>query len=331
MGGKFKDCIIHLGEEESLRFLEQTRSYHIRDEEGRNYLHLCCTYFSHKWTSAGGAYKVSNDTLIEKLIQKGVAVNGRDNMLRTPLHCFCINFDNWLTSQWLSKMGEVENPYLPDRLLEAGADVNAKDIYGRTPIFYCRDAKIAEYLHSRGAELETKDIYGMTPVIACKSTEMLDFFAGHGCNLNAVDAWGRNALAECEERVRKKLADEFHLQELPENDMDVTLFPGTYAYENKQEKQRQEENYILYHKDDVLKIYFSTEKNNAGDYDEEDTLKWDAPVLAYCSFEKTTEMLLKELMPEQRKESATKALLTQVEELKAEEIGYAGNPPYFGN
>ena len=82
-------------------------------------------------------------------------------------------------------------------LVGEGADVNKRDLLGWTPLFYCKDAAIADYLLSVGADIKAQDYRGNSLLIhnvLPPNTPLIKLFIDRGIDVNAQDKRGYTAL-----------------------------------------------------------------------------------------------------------------------------------------
>jgi ankyrin repeat protein len=140
------------------------------------------------------------------LLDRGAAVDARDEWGRTPLH-------------WAASTGYIKAVEL---LLDRGADINAKDNdglgsgtgswrqgYGRTPLHYAAyqcEPDVVKLLLGRGADVNAKDKGGRTPLDAAseeghtKVVAIIRAVTGSalsldaGADVNAKDNEGSTAL-----------------------------------------------------------------------------------------------------------------------------------------
>jgi hypothetical protein len=116
---------------------------------------------------------------IKELLEKGVAVDARDEEGRTPLR--------WAT--------DFEQPYVLAPLIEAEANVNAKDEYGNTPlyetVFRHREKMITvvEILLAEGADVTVKNKDGRTPlhIAVRRSTTVVSMLLNKGADIHTRD------------------------------------------------------------------------------------------------------------------------------------------------
>lgn len=76
---------------------------------------------------------------------------------------------------------EIININLIEKLISQGSDPNAYDRYGLTPLHYCEDPNVAEYLLRNGANpnLRGKDKYRLTPFEQCHNKKVREVFLKH--------------------------------------------------------------------------------------------------------------------------------------------------------
>lgn len=128
---------ILLRPETKIQLIKLFESYgadvHARDGSGRSLLH----------------HALSSE-VADFLLDRGLDVNGRDYLWRTPLH--------------------YQNHYFPPgstaayKLIERGADVNARDAWGRVPLHYAKSAPLVYLLTARGSQVDARDDEGWTPL-----------------------------------------------------------------------------------------------------------------------------------------------------------------------
>lgn len=128
---------ILLRPETKIQLIKLLESYgadvHARDGSGRSLLH----------------HALSSE-VADFLLDRGLDVNGRDYLWRTPLH--------------------YQNHYFPPgstaayKLIERGADVNARDAWGRVPLHYAKSAPLVYLLTARGSQVDARDDEGWTPL-----------------------------------------------------------------------------------------------------------------------------------------------------------------------
>ncbi|WP_457632175.1 ankyrin repeat domain-containing protein [Oceanithermus desulfurans] len=128
---------ILLRPETKIQLIKLLESYgadvHARDGSGRSLLH----------------HALSSE-VADFLLDRGLDVNGRDYLWRTPLH--------------------YQNHYFPPgstaayKLIERGADVNARDAWGRVPLHYAKSAPLVYLLTARGSRVDARDNEGLTPL-----------------------------------------------------------------------------------------------------------------------------------------------------------------------
>jgi len=119
------------------------------------------------------------------LTYKGVGIESKDKLGRTPLHTAV----------------QHSNPVLISLLIFEGAYINAKDKYEQTPLHYAaayvKDTDILDYLISNGAALEEKDNHGYTPLML--AVKYLNFAAvsklvASGASVKTKDNAGNTVL-----------------------------------------------------------------------------------------------------------------------------------------
>ena len=92
-------------------------------------------------------------------------------------------------------------------LVEDGADVNKRDWLGWTPLFFCKDTAIADYLLSVGADINAQDYRGNNLLLHnilnpmedsglafSLNTPLIELLIERGINVNAKDNNGNTAL-----------------------------------------------------------------------------------------------------------------------------------------
>lgn len=115
---------------------------------------------------------------------------------------------------------KTENYAEVKRLIDLGADVNCQNDYGETPLFYCREVKIAELLIQHGADVnavsDTSKLVEercVTPIFNCiyrllfddsfkgrtpqneqREVKLIDLFINHGADVNHRNSCGNTPL-----------------------------------------------------------------------------------------------------------------------------------------
>jgi len=128
----------------------------------------------HKSADAGDLDKV------DQLLEKGVAVDARDEFGRTPLM--------WAT-------GDLD---VVRHLADRGADIDARDANGETALMkaaFVGNLDVVKYLVQRGADVNARSVSGRTPLMrAAGNLDVVKFLVAQGADVNAQDANGDTAL-----------------------------------------------------------------------------------------------------------------------------------------
>lgn len=191
---------ISRGKKDHVRFLVEKGA---NDPNGLTLLHYAAVY--------------GDAEACQKLINKGVYVNIKDNSNRSPLHLsaekgyknivelLCeykanINTsdkDDWtplLSSVWYKQWDVALF------LIEKGAHVNVKDSIGHTPLHYAAEQgqeAVVELLLEKGADVSDVDNDGDTPLHHAAyqgHTDIAQLLLSKGANINAQNKWGWTAL-----------------------------------------------------------------------------------------------------------------------------------------
>jgi ankyrin repeat protein len=130
----------------------------------------------------------SGDTItMDYLLAKGMDINGKGNMSRTPL----------MIAAQAGNMKSVEF------LIKNNADLNVKNIAERTALHFAVDSdnpnpKLVARLIEAGANPNIGDNFGRTPMMVATqkpfNTQLIEVLIQKGADINAVDGSGATAL-----------------------------------------------------------------------------------------------------------------------------------------
>ncbi len=135
-----------------------------------------------------GAVEQNQADIVKLLLEKGVAVEGRDQQGRTPL----LN---------AAMEGDKEKE-IAAMLLEHGADVNARDNDKSTPLLLAAanppNKEMAEMLLEHGADVNAQDRIGDTPLTSAVrdhiSADMVELLLRYNADVNLRDGDGNTPL-----------------------------------------------------------------------------------------------------------------------------------------
>lgn len=162
--------------------------------------------------------------IIERLIEMGLDVNGKDKDYKTPLFIAArrnqtaiikLLIDNKAEVNTKDKYGntplhETKSKKTAALLLKHGADINAKNEYGETPLHKSNledNIELSKYLIESGADVNSID-EGMnsgTPVFSVKSPEMLKLMIENNADINMRDSSGQTLLHEFVQKTEFEL------------------------------------------------------------------------------------------------------------------------------
>ena len=129
-------------------------------------------------------------------------------------------------------------------LVEDGSDVNKRDLLGWTPLFYCKDTAIADYLLSVGADINAQDYRGNNLLLHnildpmgdsgfafSPNTPLIELFINRGIDVNAKDNKGYTALMRLIGGIRIKDKKEILtlLRQAPATDVNIKNAEGKTA------------------------------------------------------------------------------------------------------
>lgn len=129
-------------------------------------------------------------------------------------------------------------------LVEDGADVNKRDLLGWTPLFYCKDTAMADYLLSVGADINAQDYRGNNLLLHnildpmgdsgfafSPNTPLIELFINRGINVNAKDNKGYTALMRLIGGIRIKDKKKILtlLRQAPATDVNIKNAEGKTA------------------------------------------------------------------------------------------------------
>ena len=121
---------------------------------------------------------------VKRHIQRGAAINARDEYGKTPLMNAC----------------EHSSSKVVIYLVDSGADINLWDKTGKTPVIYAAlsgNKSLLEYLVQQDASVISKDQEGMTPLMYASQRgehEAVYFLVNKGADIHAADNNGMTAL-----------------------------------------------------------------------------------------------------------------------------------------
>ena len=128
--------------------------------------------------------------------------------------------------------------------MEDGADVNKRDLLGWTPLFYCKDTAMADYLLSVGADINAQDYRGNNLLLHnildpmgdsgfafSPNTPLIELFINRGINVNAKDNKGYTALMRLIGGIRIKDKKKILtlLRQAPATDVNIKNTEGKTA------------------------------------------------------------------------------------------------------
>jgi ankyrin repeat protein len=84
---------------------------------------------------------------------------------------------------------EIVRIDLINKLIDEGYNPNAYDSYGLTPLHYCEDPIIAEFLIKKGANpyQKSKDSYSLSPVESCENIMVMNVFNNYSYKNTDLD------------------------------------------------------------------------------------------------------------------------------------------------
>ena len=105
--------------------------------------------------------------MIEFFLEKGADVNYKDLMGNNVLHTAIKGFPstNYLSFE---KRDFAQEKNFISLLLSKGVNINEKNDLGLTPLFYCYDKEIFDFLVFKGADSSLTDESGSTPAERCE-------------------------------------------------------------------------------------------------------------------------------------------------------------------
>ncbi len=174
-----------------------------KDEDGNSLLHLAARF------NACGC--------IPLLIQKGLDIQKRNSLRKTPIEIAVENKFKKFISTLLIELEIIDKNFIKDNklimlpvknnaseilkeFLKHGADIEERNWHGQTPLFIAAEndaAEVAELLIKKGANVNSKDKEGKTALFfavkesALKTTKLL---IENGANVNARDKDGNTPL-----------------------------------------------------------------------------------------------------------------------------------------
>lgn len=143
------------------------------------------------------AIKERDFSHIEALIKKGVDINEKDDLDRTPLI--------WAVTSERSDIAKL--------LIDNKADINAKDKNGRTALMesgFTGHNEIAKYLIEKGADMNMKDVDGRTALmdaVLSGNPEIVDLLIEEGSDANVRDRDGRTTLMDAALNGNQEIID----------------------------------------------------------------------------------------------------------------------------
>lgn len=159
---------------------------------------------------------------------KQIDINALDSYGKTPLMYACLHCTLEIVKA----------------LVEDGADVNKRDLLGWTPLFYCKDTAMADYLLSVGADINAQDYRGNNLLLHnildpmgnsgfafSPNTPLIELFINRGINVNAKDNKGYTALMRLIGGIRIKDKKKILtlLRQAPTTDVNIKNAEGKTA------------------------------------------------------------------------------------------------------
>ena len=88
----------------------------------------------------------------------------------------------------------AKNAEVAQVLIANGADANAQNQYGSTPLHLAKNAEVAKVLIENGANVHAQNKYGSTPLHYARNAEVAKVLIANGADVHAKDANGKTPL-----------------------------------------------------------------------------------------------------------------------------------------